>query len=66
MFMYTVADPGFPVEGGAEPLGGLPTSNVGTFQQKHVKMKELDPVGGVRTPAAPPGFANGTQDVHPK
>ena len=31
---YTVADPGFPIEGGTDPLGGAPTSDVSTFWQK--------------------------------
>ena len=37
-------DPGYPL-GGANPLGAL-TSNAAAFWQKHLKMKELGPVGG--------------------
>ena len=55
--MYSVADPGFPVGGGA------PTSDVGVFLAKmHVKTKELDPVGGGAPVAPPPGSANGIVD----
>ena len=49
----SVVDPGFPVVGGADPLEGVLTSNTYIFQQKRVKMKELDPVGEGRMPAAP-------------
>ena len=42
----SVADPGFPIGGVADPLGGAPTSDAYTFWQKHVKTKEIDPVGG--------------------
>ena len=42
---------------GAEPLGAL-TSNAGTFWQKRVKMKKLDPVGG-HAQVVPPGSTNG-------
>ena len=52
-----VADPGFPVGGGAEPLGGAPTSDVGAFQQKR---KNLIMLGGARR-RRPPGSANGYQ-----
>ena len=48
-----VADPGFPVGG-----GGAPTSDVGTFQQKHMrKQKNWILLGGGRaggTPLDPP------------
>ena len=35
-----MADPGFPVGGGAEPLGGVPTSDVGTFWQKCMRKQK--------------------------
>ena len=42
-----MVDPGFPIgDGGAKPLGGVLTSDEGAFWQKHVKMKELDPIWG--------------------
>ena len=48
-----VADPRFPVGGGAEPLGGANLRR-GQFSAKmYAKMKELDPVWG-GAPAAPP------------
>ena len=40
-----------------DPLGGVWTSDAGTFYQKYVKMKELGPVGG-RAPGTPPRSAN--------
>ena len=50
--MFSVADPGFPVGGGA------PTSNAYTFQQKCMrKRKKLILLGGGA--AAPPESANG-------
>ena len=56
-----MADPGFLVVGGSRAVGGAPTSDVGAFQQKHAKMKELDPVEGEGGGAggAPTGSANG-------
>ena len=54
-----VADPGFPVGGGAEPLGGVDLQR-GCFSAKtYAKMKELDPVGGGARRQRPPGSANG-------
>ena len=58
--LYSVADPGFPVGGGADPLGGGGGTDLRCvhFSAKtYVKMKEMDPVGE-RAPAAPPGSAN--------
>ena len=56
-----VADPGFPVGGGGGGGGGgaptrwgAPTSDAYTFLLKHVKMKEIDPVGGARAGGASP------------
>ena len=49
----SVADPGFPVGGGAEPLGGTDL-RCGCFSAKtYAKMKELDPVGGACASGAP-------------
>ena len=51
-----MADPGFPVGGGAETLGGVTDLRRGCFSAKtYAKMKEFDPVGGG---GAPPGSAN--------
>ena len=57
----------FPFVGWGVPSrwgGGVPTSDVGTFQQKHAKTKELDPIGGggVRAGGVPPGSAKATID----
>ena len=50
----TVADPGFPVGGGAPSHWGGADLQHGCFLAKtHAKMKELDPVGGVCTGGAP-------------
>ena len=48
----------FPLGGGYRPIGGVPTSTVYTFQWKHVKTKEMDPVGGGMHQQHPPGSAN--------
>ena len=41
---HPVVDPGFPVGGGVDPLGGVWTSDVGAFQQKGMrKQKNLVP-----------------------
>ena len=50
-------DPGFPIWG-VPTCWGAPTSDMYTFWQKHVKMKEIDPVGGCML-AVPPGSTNG-------
>ena len=53
-----MADPGFPVGGGVDPLGGGVDLRRGCFSAKmYVKMKEFGPVGGVRR-ARPPRSAN--------
>ena len=42
-----VADPGFPVGGGADPLvGGTNLQCIHFSAKMYVKMKEMDPVGG--------------------
>ena len=42
-----MADPGFPVGGGVDPLGGVDPRH-GHFSPKiYVKVKELGPIGGV-------------------
>ena len=53
----SVADPGFPVGGGADPLGGAPTSDAYTFWQKCMqKQKKWILLGGTcqRHPLDPP------------
>ena len=53
-----VADPGFPV-GGHQPVGGgTNLQRVHFLGKTYVKMKEIDPVGGGRAAAPPPGSAN--------
>ena len=53
-----VADPGFPVGGGADPLeGGTNLQRVHFSAEMYAKMKEIDPVAGVgrwRRPLDPP------------
>ena len=55
-----MVDPGFPVGGGANPLGGTNLQHVHFSAKTHAKMKEIDPVGGGGggggggAPAAPP------------
>ena len=47
------ADPGFPIRGGAEPLGGT-DFRCGHFLVKMCAiMKELDPIGGTHAGGAP-------------
>ena len=55
---YSVADPGFPVGGGVDFVGGPWTRRRLRFVKfVYVKTKELGPLGG-RAPGAPPGSAN--------
>ena len=54
-------DPGFPVEG-RRPVGGTPTSDTGTFRQKHTCENERIGSGG-RT-AAPPGSTTEYNCLH--
>ena len=53
---HTVADPGFPVGGGPEPLRGADLRCEHFLAKTYVKTKELDPVGGARRrrPLDPP------------
>ena len=52
--MGSVADPGFPIG------GGVPTSDMGVFQQKHMqKRKNWITFEGTRASGSPPGSANG-------
>ena len=45
--MFAVADPGFPVEGGLDLVGGgVDTRGVYISKILYVKMKELGPLGG--------------------
>ena len=56
-----VAGPGFPVSGGPSRWGA-PTSNAGTFQQKHMqKLNNWILLGGA--PVVPPGSANGLNSL---
>ena len=50
---HTVADPGFPVGGAPTHWGGAPTSDMNTFQRKHVQKRKNWILLG-----APPGSAN--------
>ena len=60
VFRFTVADPGFPVGGGVDLVGGAMDPRGGyVLKILHVKMKEFGPVGGARagrTPLDPPMF----------
>ena len=53
-FPFSVADPGFPVGGGANPLGGANLQSVHFSAKTYAKTKEMDPVGGGHVPAVPP------------
>ena len=54
-----MADPGFAVGGGADPLeGGANLRCVHFLAKTYAKTKEIDPDGGGHMPAAPPGSAN--------
>ena len=48
-----MVDPGFPVGGGADPLGGANLQHVHFSAKTYAKMKEIDPVGGVARRGAP-------------
>ena len=57
LFILTmpVADPGFPVGGGADPLGGANLRRIHFSAKTYAKTKEIDPVGGGGGgPVAPP------------
>ena len=41
-----MADPGFPVGGGADSLGGADLQCIHFLAKTYAKMKEMDPVGG--------------------
>ena len=51
--LITVADPGFPVGGGVDPLGGVDLRHGCFLAKMYAKTKELGPVGG-RVPGTPP------------
>ena len=54
-----MADPGFPVRGGVDLVGGAMDPRGGyVLKILHVKMKESGPVGGARAGRAPPRSAN--------
>ena len=46
MHYLPVADPGFPIGGGAELLVGCQPPTLALLAKTFVKMKELDPIGG--------------------
>ena len=48
-----MADPGFPVGGDADPLGGANLRRVHFLVKMYAKMKEIDPVGGGGAGGAP-------------
>ena len=50
----SVADPGFPVGGGADPLGGHQPPTHTLFGEMYAKTKEIDPVGGCACRRRPP------------
>ena len=50
----TVADPGFPRGGGANPKGGAPTLFGQFFPKTAWKWRNFGPEGGARVPRAPP------------
>ena len=51
----SVADPGFPIGGDVDLVGGAVDPRGGYISKiLHVKMKEFGPVGGGRAPGAPP------------
>ena len=51
---HSVTDPGFPVGGGAGPLGGgTDLQHVHFSAKTYAKTKEIDPVGGARAGGAP-------------
>ena len=58
--LASVADPGFPRGGGANPQSGGANLLLGQkFPENCMKMKEFGPRGGVRVPCAPLRSANG-------
>ena len=42
----SVADPGFPMGGGVDPLGGVDLRHRRFSAKMYAKMKELGPIGG--------------------
>ena len=63
MLWVAVADPGFPVGGGVDLIGGAVDPRGGYVSKiLHVKTKESGPMGGgARAGRAPPRSANGLQ-----
>ena len=53
-----VADPGFPVGGGVDLIGGVDSRGGYVLKILYVKMKELGPLGGGCMLGAPPRSAN--------
>ena len=53
-----MADPGFPIGGGTDLLGGANLRCVHFSAKTYAKMKEMDPVGGGHALVVPPGSAN--------
>ena len=54
----SVADPGFPVGGGVDPLEGAWTSDLGTFRQKCMQNERTGSRRRGRAPGTPPRSAN--------
>ena len=58
--IYTGADPGFPIVGGANPLGGgAPTYDFAKFCEKLHEIRKILGHGGVRPGPQPPKSATG-------
>ena len=49
-----VADPGFPIGGGANPWGGANLQCIHFLVKTYAKTKEIDPVGGACAGSSPP------------
>ena len=61
----SVADPGFPVGGGVDLVGGTLTSEAGMFQKFCMsKQKNLDPWGGGRAPGTSPSRSANAVALH--
>ena len=56
--LLTVADPGFSVGGGADPLGGRRPPTRTLFGENICENERIGSCCGGRAPGAPPGSAN--------
>ena len=55
ILLHTGADPGFPIGGDTNPVGGMPTYDFAKFSEKmHEIEKILGHRGGGHVPGAPP------------